>query len=449
MPTFGKFTGFFFHTLGTSGMIVMLSFAISIITARYLGPDGRGKLALLILIPIFAVTFGRLGIGHSINYYASKAPKDRLISTCLVLSIMVSLIFSIVSIPFIFLVRDLFFKGIETTLIFLACSLIPFAFLYDYLPSIFQGFYKIKHRNLLVAAMPFFNLALLVVLVTVLKMGLWGAVIAYAGANGIVAIISLSLVFKELEIKKIQPDFHLMRGLLTYGFQSHIGLIFKELNYRGDMLLVSYFLNPAAVGYYAIAVNIAELLWKLPEAAGTVLLPKISSMDKKETNVFTPLVFRTIMFPMMAMCLAVLFLGKYIILMAFGQEFLLSFPVLALLLPGTLAMAFWKIIANTLIGLGHAIQYSITSGVALIVMILFDVILIPKMGLNGAAIASSISYLAATVFIIFLYVRLTGVSYKDILIPRKSDFLIYKKWLSQMIYKPHSGDAESKDTNKG
>jgi len=430
MPKFGKFTGFFIHTFGTSVMTVAMSFAISIITARYLGPAGRGALALLLLIPIFAVTFGRLGVGHAINYYASKVPKDRLISTSLVLSVLVGLGSSAVSIPLIFLLRNAFFKGITTPLILLACSFIPFAFVHDYLPSIFQGFYKIKRRNLLIAAFPFFNLALLLVLVILLKLSLWGAVIAYAGANVVIVIISLALVLKELEIKTIRPDFHLMKALLTYGFQSHIGLIFKELNYRGDMLLVSYFLNPAAVGYYAIAVNIAELLWKLPEAVGTVLLPKIAGMDRKEANTFTPLVFRTILIPMAVMCLAVLFAGKYIIVIAFGREFLPSVPVLALLLPGILAMAFWKIIANTLIGLGHAIKYSITSGVALVFMVVFDVILIPKMGLKGAAIASSISYLVATAFIIYLYIRLTGISYKDLLIPRKSDFAIYGKMFS-------------------
>jgi O-antigen/teichoic acid export membrane protein len=427
MPKFGKFTGFFIHTFGTSVMTMAMSFAISIITARYLGPAGRGILALLILIPIFVVTFGRLGVSHSINYYASKVPKDRLISTSLVLSVLVGLVSSVVSIPLIFLLRNAFFKGTTTPLILLACSFIPFAFLHDYLPSIFQGFYKIKRRNLLVAAVPFFNLALLVILVILLKLSLWGAVISYAGANIIGVVISLSLVLKELEIKKIRPDFRLMKALLTYGFQSHIGLIFKELNYRGDMLLVSYFLNPAAVGFYAIAVNIAELLWKLPEAVGTVLLPKISSMDKEEAKTFTPLVFRTILIPMVAMCLAVLLAGKTIIVIAFGREFLPSVPVLNLLLPGILAMAFWKIIANTLIGLGYAIKYSITSGVALVFMVVFDVILIPRIGLNGAAIASSISYLIATVFIIYLYVRLTGSSYKSLFVPQKSDFLIYKK----------------------
>jgi O-antigen/teichoic acid export membrane protein len=429
MPKFGKFTGYFIHTFGTSVMTMAMSFAISIITARYLGPAGRGTLALLILIPVFAVTFGRLGVSHAINYYASKVLKDRLISTSLVLSVLVGLVSSVVSIPLIFLLRNAFFKGITTSLILLACSFIPFAFLYDYLPSIFQGFYKIKRRNLLVAALPFFNLVLLVVLVILLKLRLWGAVIAYAGANIIIVVMSLSLVLKELEIKKIRPDFHLMKVLLTYGFQSHIGLIFKELNYRGDMLLISYFLNPAAVGFYAIAVNVAELLWKLPEAVGTVLLPKISRIDAEEAKVFMPLVFRTILIPMVAMCLAVLFAGKYLILIAFGREFLSSVPVMALLLPGILAMAFWKIIANALIGLGHAIKYSITSGVALVLMVVFDVILIPRIGLNGAAIASSISYFVATVFIIYLYVRLTGVSYKALLIPRKSDFAIYKKIL--------------------
>lgn len=429
MPKLGKFTGFFIHTFGTSVATTSFSIAISIITARYLGPYGKGVISLLILIPIFVITFGRLGIGHSINYYASKVPKDQLISTSLVLSIIVGLVFSIIAVPGIYLLRNVFFKGITAPQILLACSLIPFAFLFEYLPCLFQGFYEIKTRNMLIALGPLINLVLLVMLVIILKLNLWGAIIAYVAANIIAVFVSLCFVLKELEIKKIRPDFGLMKNLLRYGFQSHIGLIFKELNYRGDMLLVSYFLNPSAVGYYAIAVNIAEMLWKLPEAVGTVLLPKIAKMDKEEALSFTPLVFRTILVPMAASCLGILLFGKYLILIAFGKDFLPSAPVLLLLLPGILAMAFWKIIANSLIGLGYAIKYSITSGVALVTMIVFDVILIPRIGLKGAAIASSISYLVATAFIVFLYVRLTNSSYKALLVPQKSDFLVYKKLL--------------------
>ncbi len=429
MPKLGKFTGFFVHTFGTSIATTSFSVAISIITARYLGPYGRGALSLLILIPIFVITFGRLGIGHSINYYASKVPKDQLISTSLVLSVIIGLFFSIIAVPGIYLLRSVFFSGITTAQILFACSLIPFAFLYEYLPCLFQGFYEIKSRNMLIVLSPLINLVLLVLLVMILKLNIWGAIIAYVAANIIAVFLSLYLVLKELELKKISPNFSLMKDLLRYGFQSHIGLIFKELNYRGDMLLVSYFLNPSAVGYYAIAVNIAEMLWKLPEAVGTVLLPKIARMDKEEAKSFTPLVFRTILVPMVASCLGILFFGKQLILIAFGREYLPSAPVLVLLLPGILAMAFWKIIANSLIGLGHAIKYSITSGVALVTMIIFDIILIPRVGLKGAAIASSISYLTATAFIVFLYVRLTESSLRILLVPQKSDFLIYKKLL--------------------
>ncbi len=309
----------------------------------------------------------------------------------------------------------------------LACSLIPFALTQDYLPSIFQALYKIKHRNLLVFGNPVFNLILLFVLVVVLKLSLWGAVFAYIGAHIVIVVISIVLIVREMDDKTIRPDRHLAKALLTYGLQSHIGLIFKELNYRGDMLLVSFFLNPAAVGFYVIAVNVAELLWKLPEAAGTVLLPKIARAGREEARTFTPLVFRTLLIPMVVICLVLLAAGKPLIRVAFGRSFLPSYPVLALLLPGILAMAFWKIIANTLIGLGHAIKYSITSGVALVAMIGLDILLIPKLGLEGAAVASSISYILATVFIIYLFVRLTDVSPLDLLVPRKSDFSIYKK----------------------
>jgi Na+-driven multidrug efflux pump len=60
-------------------------------------------------------------------------------------------------------------------------------------------------------------------------------------------------------------------------------------------------------------------------------------------------------------------------------------------------------------------------------MISLDLLLIPVLGINGAAIASSISYIVATISIIFSYTRITGNPLRGLLIPTKSDFATYKK----------------------
>jgi Na+-driven multidrug efflux pump len=55
--------------------------------------------------------------------------------------------------------------------------------------------------------------------------------------------------------------------------------------------------------------------------------------------------------------------------------------------------------------------------------------LVPRMGISGAAIASSISYSLLSLMLTWYYLRETGLSWR-ILVPRMSDVLVYSAWRS-------------------
>ena len=84
-------------------------------------------------------------------------------------------------------------------------------------------------------------------------------------------------------------------------------------------------------------------------------------------------------------------------------------------------------LANDLIARGYPTNYSVTSGVALTIMILLDVLLIPRYGIDGAALASTVSYFAATSLIVYIYIRLTGNPLRMLIIPQRSDLVFIKK----------------------
>jgi Na+-driven multidrug efflux pump len=58
--------------------------------------------------------------------------------------------------------------------------------------------------------------------------------------------------------------------------------------------------------------------------------------------------------------------------------------------------------------------------------------LIPKWGIAGAAVASSISYCIATLVVLFFYVRISGNGLALVLIPRKEDVIIYRRYCSSL-----------------
>lgn len=426
------FTRYSINSILTKFLLIALGGVISIITVRALGPEDAGRLSLLFLIPALSVTLGRMGIGEAINHYANSTTPTRLIINSFFLSLLMGALLPLLAASMLYLLNGLFLKEVEERYITLIIFFIPLFLFSDYLISLLQGLYRINYRNTVLVVQYALNLILLTVIAVVFKLSLFSALAASITALFIGALLSAIYLFREVEPNDARLDAGLMKRLLHFGLRSHVGNVLKYLSYRGDLLIVGYFLTPASVGHYVAAVTLAEIVWKIPDAIGTVLLPRVAMMSKEDARLFTPRVCRRILLTMAFVCLAVLLLSERIVLLTFGAEYLPSSPALVLLAPGILAFAVWKILANDIIAQGHPFQYSYASAATLLTMIAMDLYLIPRYGVNGAAIASTVSYTAGTVAMIVLYVRITKNTVKSLLVPVRSDYLFLKDLIFNM-----------------
>ena len=214
---------------------------------------------------------------------------------------------------------------------------------------------------------------------------------------------------------------------MTYGVQAHLGNILGYLNYRLDIFLVNLFLNPLSVGLYSIAVGIAEQLWLASKATSEVLLPKLAAeKDEQKRKEFTPIVSRNIFWLTAAGAFVLFFVIKNIIVFLYSEDFLPAVRSLQILLPGIVAVSASRVLANDIAARGKPIINSYLSFIALIVNVVLNVLWIPKLGIEGAAWATTVSYSLTLVGRIFIYSNISGNSIKKILIPQSSDFSLYK-----------------------
>jgi O-antigen/teichoic acid export membrane protein len=208
--------------------------------------------------------------------------------------------------------------------------------------------------------------------------------------------------------------------------------VLKDLSYRVDILIISYFLPAAAVGFYVAAVNLAEIVWKIPDAIGTVLLPRIANIGATSAKLLTPAVSRIVFLIVSSMALFLGLFSQKIIILFFGPQFLPSNIPLLILLPGMIGITVWKIIASDMIAEGYPVEYSLTAMISLITIIILDLLLIPRYGIDGAAFATTIAYSAATVSIIFFYTRLTKVHFISLFVPSRMDLSFYRSMLKTL-----------------
>jgi O-antigen/teichoic acid export membrane protein len=410
------------NTLQSSFFVSILGFLTTILISRVLGVDLRGQFTLLMTIPSIIVTLGRFGFAHSIVYNINVSDKNKVIYTSFIVSIIAGIILMILTLIGLKLYSFNFAEKVRFEYLFISCLLIPLFFISDVLFGTLQGLKEIHFRNTIYTLQALFTLiAALIVAFIYGNQGLPYLLM--------VNVLSYFIVI-FLSIKKIGIDYYIshklfsvttLKELFNYGIKSHFGNIFKQLSYRIDVLIIAYFLPIKELGLYAVAVTFSELVWKIPDAIGFVLLPTISAKNGKNSYEITAKVSRVILLPMLFVCVFIFLFNEYFLNLLFGKEFLEANSCVRFLLPGTFCFSLWKIYVNDLIARGKALVYSYSAAISALVIIVLDFLLVPKLGIIGASIASSVGYILATCYVIYKFNRYSKIHINELIFIRASE----------------------------
>jgi O-antigen/teichoic acid export membrane protein len=424
-----KFISNLFITFWTSLVGVILTFAIGIIVARTLGPDGKGAYSLIVLVPSVLSMLGNLGIGIANAYFSGKKKYElsHIASNSLILGLVLGIIITAAFLIYYFVFQPAFLRDAQPKeALILAISVLPLMLLTTYFNNMLLGLGKIKEFNLVNLVHYLAYILLVLLFLFVISLNVFNLFIAWTSATLITCILSIFLITR---ITKIRLSFHpaVFKESLKYGGQGYAGNLLQFLNYRFDIFIVAFFLSTAFVGYYSVAVSLAETLWYLPGAVGTVIFAKTIGVSTDKSNKSTPIICRnTIAFTLVAAIL-LFALGKYIIILLFGSSFLPALEALNILLPGMVAFSICKVLGNEILGRGKPLINTINVAISLAISIPLDFILIPKIGIAGAALASTISYIASAIFSLIVFVKISSVRWVDVLIPKVDDFKYYKQ----------------------
>jgi O-antigen/teichoic acid export membrane protein len=171
-------------------------------------------------------------------------------------------------------------------------------------------------------------------------------------------------------------------------------------------------------------------MWKVSGSVGTVVLPvAANSKDKYGMKDFINKVVR-VTFAFVLLCAIILtIISKPFIVGIFGRKYLGSVTPFMLIIPGISVFAINNVLGNFFAGVGLIGKNIIASSVAGVITVILDFTLIPIIGINGAALTSSISYTVCTGISLYFYMKLTGSRLRDILIIKKSDIAEIKRRL--------------------
>lgn len=410
-----RFAGDVSLTFAGQAATYALAFASTIVIARLLGPTGRGTVAVALTLTLTLVQVGSLGLITSCTYFVARGQSTPQSAAALALWLSLTLGVALGSALMAFgeIAPDV--VRVERTTLAIVAIGFPGILYMLLLQAIALGGGRTGVYN--AAGVYRAGAAIAGLLV-------WGAV---AGLNvrSSVAIsigawwLAAALTLTHLSIPgwwRPRFDVVLVSKMLRYGLRVYGGTVLGFLLVRLDLLLVNGYLGSREAGVYSVTAAIAEAMLLIPLVVGLNLLPRVA---RGVGPAMSAAAFRATAIVLGGACIAVAVAAAPLVKILFGAEFSDAAELLQLLAPGILALGLATVLSHHFAGEGYPLRVVAPSGIALVINAALTLALLGPLGVRGAAVASSISYVLFLVMQVRLFLpRIEGY---QMLIPRWRD----------------------------
>ena len=429
--------------LGGQIACALIALAVEILYARLLGPEGRGQISLCLMAIAFGVLLG--GLGGEIPMVIWTADANRRSAGRIFAILFWGLLGSVISSSLWIYINSTwhpeFLKGVTPLLAILVLATIPVNIFLGYLMAALTGLERFGTRVGLALVDQVVGLLVFVILIVMFGRKTEFALLGSLSGSLIGAGVAAALLLKGFlgnfrELRLARED---LSSALSLGLRGQLGNIATFFNYRLDVFIVNYFLDPAQLGIYAVGVVVSEALWQIPNAAALALFPRTARTIDQGAAEFTCRVVRQVFVIACVSGLALGLVAPIAIPLVFGARFAPSIPVIFWILPGTVALSLAKVISADLAARGKPQYSSIFAVVSLVATLALDLILIPRMGIQGAALASSSAYFLQSVLLAVTLKYQLKTSWRSLLIPSQMELTPYRQIWSR--FKERSGMA--------
>lgn len=406
-------------TFATNVLLAGLGFVTGVLAARLLGPEGRGELAAIQMWPSFIASIAMLGLPEALVYFSARDPDraGQYLGSAMSLAFLSSIPFMAAGFVFMPLLLsaqpDSIVKAARWYLI-----LVPLFTLVGLPYHPLRGKQDFIRWNAL-RLLP--NLGWLVVLcfAFIHKLAEPGFLAgAYLVMLGILFIPVMIVVLRRIP-GPYQPQCVLWRPMAAFGLPSVASSLPQMLNHRLDQMVIAAFLPSHSLGLYVIAVAWGNTISPLLSAIGIVAFPKIAGEQKisRQIEILAQTTRLAVFFSLLFGGLLSI-ITPWVLPLVFGDKFQQAVPVALIMV---IAGVFWGlnlVLEDGLRGLGqpNLILFAEVSGV--IISIIGLIIMLPKFGIMGAAMASLFASCSITVVLIFWVQKITREKVSAIICPR-------------------------------
>ncbi|MCR5014763.1 MAG: polysaccharide biosynthesis C-terminal domain-containing protein [Bacteroidales bacterium] len=232
-------------------------------------------------------------------------------------------------------------------------------------------------------------------------------------------IVGFFLMIPLVKHDGYDPFLLTAKEMFRYGYVIQLSTLVSTLNRRMSIYLLRQHCTEESVGVYGAGSQVGEGVKVFGLSISMVQFSKLSNLTDEEKIVQLTIKFLkiTVVLTLVAL-LAIACLPVSFFEWLFSEEFGQVKEIILLMSPGLLFLSAQMIFSHYFSGTGVPKYNLYGSLTGLAVTIPCTFLLIPYMGIRGAAIAFSCTYTAIMLYQWFTFKRLTGVKAKDLLLTK-------------------------------
>ncbi len=374
-------------SIGNFGTKIISFFLVPLYT-NILTTREYGTVDLIYTIGMVLVPLLTLNIGESIMRFAldKDADCDKIMSTGITI-----LIFGAIIGLLILPIANLF-ESVSNYSIYIYLYTLTLAFSQIFLCYLRGKEFLLKYSigNIIQSlTIAIFNIIFLIGM----KKGIEGYLMAYILANVCTGLYGFWAGKVNLVIKKYSIDIELSKNMIKYSVVLIPNSFMWWIMNSSDRMMVSAMISVTANGVYAVAYKIPTLLSTITtifnQAWSYSAIREDESEDKEEYNnrVYDNLVTIVIVVATGLLMIMKPFLSVYV-----GKEYYAAWHYVPYLIVGFVFMTLGSFIATSYTVHKDSMGFLISGTVGAIINLILNFILIPMMGVSGAAFATCSSY---------------------------------------------------------
>lgn len=415
-----------FSNLATSFITIGIGIITGIIVTRSLGPELKGEYTNIKLITTLYAPFLLFGYQGGVLYFGLK--KQINIKEFFWIGwIFTGVISSVIALVFYPLALNGYLGSVASNSknidIILGLLNIPILLLNGYCNRVLRTFHLFIASNIRIIVGASITLVYYIILLIAYEINLSNALFGLIIGQTVQLLMNLYFIIKYIRIKWTLDLKNILKPY-NYGVKVWFNQLIAQSNDKFDITILSFLLNAGSLGVYSVGVGLSNLVTMLPSSYLSVFFTQITEKNRLEAIELYAKAQRITFIITVIISFFLSLLAFPLIYLMYGQPFISAAWVVIFYTPGLIFQVAARLSIKFYAGQGRPLKNSLVYIVGLIVSLPFYFILIPKLGIKGAAIASSIAYLSAFLFSFYQIHREYGLSILEI-IKFKSEDIMY------------------------